>query len=82
MVLPLGDLHKTQIVPVVTYTLIAINVLVFLVQQQKGDEFTLAYAATPYEIWHNEDLEQPEVKLVPANPFGRVESVCNSVSTP
>ena len=53
MVLPLGDLHKTQIVPVVTYTLIAINVLVFLVQQQKGDEFTLAFAATPYEIWHN-----------------------------
>jgi membrane associated rhomboid family serine protease len=74
MVLPLGDLHKTQIVPVVTYTLIAINVLVFLVQQQKGDEFTLAYAATPYEITHNEDLDQPIVKMVPVvvrDPFGR-----------
>src|ERR1700722_1698992 len=74
MVLPLGDLHKTEIVPVVTYTLIAINVLVFLVQQQKGDEFTLAYAATPYEIWHNEDLDQPIVKMVPVlvrDPFGR-----------
>jgi membrane associated rhomboid family serine protease len=74
MVLPLGDLHKTEIVPVVTYALIAINVLVFLVQQQKGDEFTLAYAATPYEIWHNEDLDQPIVQLVPVlvrDPFGR-----------
>ena len=59
MVLPLGDLHRTQIVPYVTYGLIAINVAVFLVQQQKGDEFTLAYAATPYEIWHNDDLDQP-----------------------
>jgi membrane associated rhomboid family serine protease len=74
MVLPLGDLHKTEIVPVVTYALIAINVLVFLVQQQKGEEFTLAYAATPYEIWHNEDLDQPIVKMVPVvvrDPFGR-----------
>ncbi len=64
MVLPLGDLHRTQIVPYVTYALIAINVAVFLVQQQKGDEFTLAYAATPYEITHNEDLDQPVPKLV------------------
>ena len=48
---PLGDLHRTQIVPYVTYALIAINVVVFLVQQQQGDEFTLAYAATPYEIY-------------------------------
>ena len=59
MVFPLGDLHRTQIVPYVTYGLIAINVAVFLVQQQQGDEFTLAYAATPYEIRHNEDLNQP-----------------------
>ena len=59
MVLPLGDLQKTQIVPVVTYALIAINVLVFLLQQDKGDEFTLAFAATPYEITHNEDIPEP-----------------------
>ena len=58
MVLPLGDLQRTQIVPVVTYALIAINVAVFLVQQQQGDEFTLAFAATPYEITHNEDIDQ------------------------
>ncbi len=65
MVLPLGDLQRTQIVPYVTYGLIAINVAIFLVQQQQGDEFTLAFAATPYEITHNEDLDQPVVKVVP-----------------
>ena len=63
MVLPLGDLQRTQIVPVVTYTLIGLNVLVFLIQQQQGEEFTLAYAATPYEITHNEDLDQPMERM-------------------
>jgi membrane associated rhomboid family serine protease len=74
MVLPLGDLHKTQIVPVFTYALIAINVLVFLVQQQTGEEFTLAYAATPYEVWNNDDIDEPIVQVVPVrvrDPFGR-----------
>ncbi len=73
MVLPLGDLHRTVIVPYVTYALIAINVAVFLVQQQKGDEFTLAYAATPYEVWHGEDLSEAVPKLVTVqvrDPFG------------
>ena len=76
MVLPLGDLHRTQIVPYVTYGLIAINVAVFLVQQQKGEEFTLTYAATPYEISHNADLAGPVPKLVTVrvrDPFGRGE---------
>ena len=49
MVLPLGDLQRTRIVPYVTYALIAINVGVFLLEQQQGDEFTLAFAATPYD---------------------------------
>ncbi len=43
MVLPLGDLHHTRITPVVTYTLIAINVLVYLVQLQQGEQFTMAF---------------------------------------
>jgi membrane associated rhomboid family serine protease len=64
MVFPLGDLQRTQIVPVVTYALISINVAVFLVQIKQGDEFTVALAATPYEITHNEDLDQPIVKPV------------------
>jgi membrane associated rhomboid family serine protease len=62
MVFPLGDLQRTQIVPVVTYSLIAINIAVFLVQLEQGDELTLAFAATPYEITHNEDLDEPIVK--------------------
>jgi membrane associated rhomboid family serine protease len=64
MVLPLGDLQKTQIVPVVTYGLIAINVLVFLLQQDQGDEFTLAFAATPWEITHNQDIPEAAQPLV------------------
>jgi membrane associated rhomboid family serine protease len=75
MVLPLGDLQKTQIVPVVTYALIAINVLVFLLQQEQGDEFTLAFAATPWEITHNEDIQEAVPQLVQVHvrdPFGGV----------
>jgi len=74
MVLPLGDLQRTRIVPYVTYALIAINAVVFLVQQQQGEEFTLAFAATPYEVTHNEDIEEPVVTTVPVlvhDQFGR-----------
>jgi membrane associated rhomboid family serine protease len=59
MVLPLGDVERTRIVPVVTYALIAINIVVFLVQVDQGDSFTIAYAATPYEITHGVDLAGP-----------------------
>jgi membrane associated rhomboid family serine protease len=78
MVFPLGDLQKTQIVPVVTYALIAINIVVFLIQQDKGDDFTLALAATPYEITHNEDIPDPvlpQVQEPVRDPFGRVRLV-------
>src|SRR4051812_38918617 len=61
MVLPLGDLEKTRIVPIATYTLIALNVVMYLLQREKGDEFTAAYAATPYEITHHEDIKHPFV---------------------
>ncbi len=59
MVLPLGDLEKPQIVPLVTYVLIALNVVMYVVQRQESDLFTVAYAATPYEITHNVDLVDP-----------------------
>lgn len=59
MVIPLGDLEKTRIVPFVTYTLIALNVVMYVVQRDRGDAFTIAYAATPYEITHNEDIRVP-----------------------
>jgi membrane associated rhomboid family serine protease len=75
MVFPLGDLQRTRIIPVVTYALISINVAVFLVELQKGDDFTLALAATPYEITHNEDLAETVIKPVRVkvhDPFGDV----------
>ncbi|WP_165067225.1 rhomboid family intramembrane serine protease [Paludisphaera rhizosphaerae] len=59
MVLPLGDLQPTRIVPVVTYALIALNVVMFFVQSQRGDQFTMALACTPWEITHAEDIDQP-----------------------
>jgi len=59
MVLPLGDLQQTRITPVVTYAIIALNVVMFLVQADRGDAFTMAYACTPWEITHAKDIDQP-----------------------
>jgi membrane associated rhomboid family serine protease len=76
MVMPLGDEQPTRIVPVVNYGLIALNVLVFLLQQSRPESFTIAYAATPYEITHNRDIEQPVVlshEVAVQDTFGRVE---------
>ncbi len=62
MVLPLGDLEKTRIVPFVTYVLIALNVVMYITfSRDRGDTFTNAYAATPYEITHNVDIPEPVV---------------------
>lgn len=62
MVLPLGDLHRTRIFPIVTYALIAINLVMYVVQVDRGDEFTMALAATPWEITHAQDIDQPIVR--------------------
>lgn len=59
MVMPLGDEHPTRIVPWVNYALIAVNVVVFLIQQANPESFTIAYAATPYEITHRVDIDRP-----------------------
>ncbi len=61
MVMPLSDEHPTKIVPVVNYAIIALNVLVFFVQQSQPEAFTIAYSATPYEITRNRDIEKPVV---------------------
>ena len=45
--------------PYVTYALIAINVVVYLLQVESGDRITLAFACTPWEVTHNEDLDAP-----------------------
>ena len=74
MVLPLGDLQPTRIVPVVTYALTGINVVMFFVQSQRGDKFTMALACTPWEITHAEDIDEPILrpgaKVQRGGPFG------------
>jgi membrane associated rhomboid family serine protease len=64
MVLPLGDLHRTQILPIVTYGLIALNVVMYVVQAQRGETFTTSYAATPFEISHNVDLTAADAPTI------------------
>jgi len=60
MVLPLGDLEKTRIVPWATYVLIALNVVAYLAQRaDRSGDLTAAYAVTPFEITHNVDLTDP-----------------------
>jgi membrane associated rhomboid family serine protease len=76
MVLPLGDLERTRITPYVTYALIALNVVMFLFQESRGDHL-MALACTPWEITHNEDIDEP-VPIVrrvpdPDDPTGRRE---------
>jgi membrane associated rhomboid family serine protease len=62
--LPLGDVERTQITPVGTYALIAMNVVIYLLQINLGDQFTTAFAATPYEITHDVDLPAPFVLTI------------------
>ena len=59
MVLPLGDIEKTRIVPVATYFLMALNIGLFFVQQDLGETFQTTFAATPYEITHDLDITAP-----------------------
>ncbi len=65
MVLPLGELQRSRILPVVTYLLIATNVTVFLLEQERGEEFTRAFAMTPREVTRNEDLEGQVPRRIP-----------------
>jgi len=57
MVMPLRDDDTgRRIVPVVTYALIATNVLVWLIELAVGDRFVNGYSTIPYEITNNTDL--------------------------
>jgi membrane associated rhomboid family serine protease len=58
MLFPVGDDNtERQITPVVTYTLIAINVLVFI-YQVGHPEFTYGYSVVPAEITQGRDIVQ------------------------
>lgn len=60
MLFPIGDdNYGRRTTPYVVYMIIAINVVVFLLQLAGGDQFTVAYAAVPFEITHGTDLVQP-----------------------
>ncbi|HSJ23593.1 MAG TPA: rhomboid family intramembrane serine protease [Longimicrobiales bacterium] len=62
MLFPIGDDNADRIrTPYVTYLLIAVNVLVFVVLQGLGsnEEFTYAFSAVPEEIRTGEDIASP-----------------------
>jgi membrane associated rhomboid family serine protease len=82
MVFPLGDNERTRIVPVATYTLIALNVMAFFVQMERGEAFTTAYAATPYEISHNFDIPEPVVLPVERSAASVLRPVREAVVIP
>ena len=66
MVLPLGDVEKTRIVPIATWVLIALNLAMYVVELDRGETFKVSYAATPYEISHDFDIGQSfELNLEP-----------------
>ena len=57
MVMPLRDDDTDrQTLPVVTYALIAVNVLVWLIELSLGEKFINGYSTVPFEITHNTDL--------------------------
>ncbi len=59
MLLPLGDDNSMRrIVPLVNYTLVALNVVVFLLQLASPG-LTYAYSVVPYEITQGVDLTRP-----------------------
>jgi membrane associated rhomboid family serine protease len=73
MLFPIGDEnHGRRTTPYVVYTVIAINVVVFLLQLTGGDQFTVAYATVPFEITNGTDLVRPEripgVGVIPQAP--------------
>jgi membrane associated rhomboid family serine protease len=62
MIIPLGDDNRDRrSTPIVTYVLIGLNVLVFVLFQQFGGnrEFTYRFATVPQEIVTGEDIDGP-----------------------
>ena len=58
MVFPIGDDNSTRrSVPIVTYILIVINVLVFLLELNRGEEFIRTWAFVPREFAANPGAE-------------------------
>lgn len=58
MFLPLKDINPTERTPVITISLIVINVLVYLFQIAAGPKLIAAFGAIPYEITRMKDLDE------------------------
>jgi len=74
MVFPIGDDNTGRVrTPYVTYLLIALNVLVFVVFQGLGsnERFTYAYSVVPEEIRTGDDIAKP----VPVEVGGQTEQI-------
>ncbi len=59
MFLPLKDINPTERTPVITISLIAVNVIVYIYQMSLGSQvnaFIASYGATPFEITNMTDL--------------------------
>ena len=57
MLLPISDDNSgRRILPFIVYTLIAINIIVFIIELMAGDSFIAGYSAIPYEITTGKDL--------------------------
>jgi membrane associated rhomboid family serine protease len=64
MILPIGDDNSDRTTtPVITYLLIAVNVLVFIFLQGLGEntKFTYAFSTVPQEIVSGQDVDRPVV---------------------
>ncbi len=60
--LPIGDDNSNRrIVPIVTYVLIAVNVLVFLLELSSGDDFITKWAFVPSRFLANPAAEIPTI---------------------
>jgi membrane associated rhomboid family serine protease len=68
MLIPIADdNYDRRTTPFVTWTIIAINAVVFIflqgaLQTRSGEAFTYGYSAVPYEIRHGTDLVVPPMR--------------------
>ena len=70
MVMPLANEAKPGIIPWLTYALIGLNVACFAVELTQPLSFSVAFAATPYELTHGVDIHQPFVSRgTPSEPI-------------
>jgi membrane associated rhomboid family serine protease len=60
MLLPIGRSEEgTRTTAIVVYSLIIVNLVVFLMELARGDDFISGYSVVPWEITHGEDLMHP-----------------------